>query len=272
MSIPRIDAASLCDIARLAGQRILQLREQNQIDPQRKDDGSPVTLADHASQQIILDGLALLTPAIPVVAEEQDHTEPRAYETYWLVDPLDGTRDFITGNNDFSINIGLIHHGEPHIGVIYAPARDDLFFGAVDQSFRVLAGETTDLMNPKPTTYPPRVVISLRDSKLIPPQSWIDNNLARDVAIKASAYKIALVAAGEADLFIRQSITSEWDTAAGDAILRAQGGRIVTPDGQPLAYNKTQRINGKLAAFRADFDTTRLPSFWYTSSTSKVGI
>lgn len=262
MDFESISATALCDIAQCAGRRISELREQNLLDPQRKDDGSPVTVADHASQQIILDGLALLTPTIPVIAEEQDHTTIPSHETYWLVDPLDGTRDFITGRDDFSVNIGLIHQGIPIVGVIYAPARDDLVFGSPTQSFRVKQGNRSAIGTKQTTTYPPRLTISLRDAKTQPTEQWKDKGLVRDVAVHASAYKIALVAVGEADLFIRLSVTSEWDTAAGDAIIRAQGGHIVTPDGKALTYMKPDLTNGKLAVFRADFDTSLLAHFW----------
>lgn len=262
MNIPTISSSALCDIARRAGRRILELRKQNLLDPQRKDDGSPVTVADHASQQIILDGLALLTPTIPVIAEEQDHTALQSHETYWLVDPLDGTRDFITGRDDFSVNIGLIHQGVPVVGVIYAPARDDLVFGSPAQSFRIKHGLHTVIDTPPVTTYPPRLTISLRDAKSHPTDLWQAQGLVREVAVHASAYKIALVAVGEADLFIRLSVTSEWDTAAGDAIIRAQGGHIVTPDGKALTYMKPDLTNGKLAVFRGDFDTSLLRHFW----------
>lgn len=260
--IEDISAPVLCNIARKAGGRILELRDQDLLAPQRKGDGSPVTAADLASQELIIEGLSILTPDIPVIAEEQDHSALPDYETYWLVDPLDGTRDFLTGLIDFSVNIGLVHQGVPVLGVIYAPARDDLVFGSPRETFRKRCGTLIGIDKNQITNYPPRLTISIRDSGKRPTQAWKDSGLVRDVAIHASAYKIALVAAGEADLFLRIGVTSEWDTAAGDAILRAQGGHILTPDGTPLTYGKPGLTNGKLAAVRADFDTSLLPQFW----------
>ncbi|MDD3182899.1 MAG: 3'(2'),5'-bisphosphate nucleotidase CysQ [Alphaproteobacteria bacterium] len=272
MNPKMISASALCELAHRAGQRILHLRDQNLLNPQRKDDGSPVTEADLASQKIILEGLSRLTPSIPVIAEEQDHAdEPTNHQTYWLVDPLDGTRDFLTGRDDFSVNMGLVHNGVPVIGVIYAPARDDLVFGSPEQSFRILKSTQTSIMVPRATIYPPRLTISLRDAKTQPTDVWKDKGLVRDIAVRASAYKIALVAVGEADLFIRMSVTYEWDTAAGHAILNAQGGHVITPDEKPLTYMKPNLTNGKLAACRSDFDLSRLDQFWDdpVGSTSK---
>ncbi|MGE4351466.1 MAG: 3'(2'),5'-bisphosphate nucleotidase CysQ, partial [Bdellovibrionales bacterium] len=244
------------------GERILQIRADDSLETQRKADGTPVTRADHASQETILAGLAILTPDIPVIAEEQDHKTCVDYPTYWLVDPLDGTRDFITGRNDFSVNIGLIRDGVPVAGLVYAPARDDLVFGAIgEEGFRRLQGTQTPLA-PPPTRQPPRLTISVRDSHKAPLDEWQRQGRIENYAIHASAYKMTLVAVGEADLFLRLSVTSEWDTAAGHAILNAMGGRVITPDGHDLAYGKKERRNGCLAAMRGDAEICLADQFW----------
>lgn len=256
-----INPKDLCDTAFRAGSRILQLREQNLLNTERKDDGSPVTCADHESQAIILQDLHRMFPNIPVIAEEQDHSLSSNHETYWLVDPLDGTRDFITGNIDFSVNIGLIHQGHPVVGIIYAPARNDLFYGSPEHRLRIKDGVRQEIL-PAANHNPPRLTLSLRDAEKNPIEKWLAQGLISQYAVHASAYKMALVAVGEADLFLRTSVTREWDTAAGEALLRAVGGRVITPDGADLAYNKSDRRNGDLAAFRAGFDASILKSLW----------
>ena len=258
-------AAELSAIAQLAGKKILEVRAGRDLDLQSKADGSPVTRADHASQAAILEGLARLTPDIPVIAEEQHGSHlAHAHDTYWLVDPLDGTRDFITGHNDFSVNICLVVNNAPAVGVIYAPARDDLMFGTSGNIYRIVQGNKKTITSASVASHaiqPPRLVISIRDAKKNPTEQWLAAGHISSCSIRASAYKILLVAAGEADLFIRTGITSEWDTAAGDAILRALGGQILMPDGTPLTYNKPNLANGALLAFRQDFDRVQLPHF-----------
>lgn len=266
MILPEGFASSLCLIAREAGDRIMAVREGRDLDLERKDDGSPVTRADHASQAVILEGLRRLTPDIPIIAEEQKGSHlPHSHTTYWLVDPLDGTRDFITGHNDFSVNIGLVVDNVPYAGLIHVPARDDMMYGGPDAVFRILKGKKTPVTRQSAAakTPPlPRLVISIRDAKKNPTEEWLAKGHIATCNIHASAYKIMLVAAGDADIFVRTGITSEWDTAAGDAILRAVGGRIFTPDGTPLAYNKPGLANGLMIAVRADFDPAKLSLYW----------
>jgi 3'(2'),5'-bisphosphate nucleotidase len=259
-----INSEALCELALRAGACILALRKDNLLHPERKDDGSPVTCADHEAQAIILEGLAKIAPSVPAIAEEQDHSQPRTHETYWLVDPLDGTRDFLTGRNDFSVNIGLVHQGVPIIGVIYAPARDDLFCGTPEACWRIKNGIRTDVASTR-SHQPPRLVISVRDAKKNPIDSWLATGLIESYAVHASAYKMALVAAGEADLFLRTSVTSEWDTAAGDAILRSIGGKVLTPERERLAYGKLDLINGNLVGIREDFDWKILKNLGFSA-------
>lgn len=246
-------AQQLCAVTRKAGERILQLRDQGNIFSSSKIDGSPVTCADHESQAILLEGLRQLTPDIPVIAEEQDHSNSPTNNasTYWLVDPLDGTRDYISGRNDFSVNVGLIHNGRPVFGIVYAPARDDLVCGGLSvEIFRVYNGVTSQLL-PISASTPPRLVVSVRDERKNPLEQWLAHGIIAQAMVYASAYKLALVATGEADLFLRTSVTFEWDTAAGDAILRALGGVLLTPEGHPLAYNKPRMVNGSFIAYSA---------------------
>lgn len=167
------------------------------------------------------------------------------------LDPLDGTRDFIRGRNDYSINVGLIVDHVPCFGIVFAPARDDLFHGG-------LAGRAfSETAKPSPRSHlrpltTPDLLISLRDARSNPVDVWQAAGHVGKVMVHASAYKLALLAAGGGDLLLRTSVTYEWDTVAGDAPVRVRGGRLMTPDGTTLAYGKERRTNGPYIAFTGD--------------------
>lgn len=253
-------ADALCAVIRRAGSAALSVRDQDRLSTQPKADGSPVTCADHESQSIILQGLLDITPGIPVIAEEDVTQESlsHTHDTYWLVDPLDGTRDFITGRDDFSVNMGLIRDGIPVFGLVYAPVHDDLVYGGTDfGAFRLFKSETTELVNEHARHTPPRVTLSIRDAKKNPIEKWVQDQVVSDILVHASAYKLALVATAQADFFLRTSVTYEWDTAAGDAILRALGGWLITPDGLPLGYRKKGLENGSFIATLGTIDEVK---------------
>lgn len=259
-------AQKLCALARVAGRIIMEIRERGFMATECKTDGSPVTHADHEAQALIVAGLKALTPEIPVIAEEQiKKISPLSAPACWLVDPLDGTRDYISGGNEFSVNIGLLVEGQPVLGLIYAPAQDDLFYGDAQTAFREKDGhheKLADLMKEVQPPGKPRLITSRREAKRLPIPCWIDEGHIAEWRICSSAYKLGLLAAGEVDLFIRTGLTFEWDTAAGDAIIRAVGGRIITPGGAPLAYGKPEMKNGAFLSFRPDFDESTLPLFY----------
>jgi 3'(2'), 5'-bisphosphate nucleotidase len=258
-------AAFLQALAREAGGRIMAHRAAATENTKRKLDGSPVTAADHEAQQIIIAGLAALTPDIPVVAEEKVNPQSLAESgTYWLVDPLDGTLAFVQGERDFSVNIGLIVNGEPVLGVIYAPAYDDMFYGEPGTVSRVKKGVTTQLQAATEVKAPEMVslITSRREARKLPIADWQREGFIGEWRICSSAYKFGLLAAGAFDLFIRTGLTFEWDTAAGDALVRAVGGSVMVTATDKLVYGKPDFRNGNFIAHGASFDAGRLPEFF----------
>jgi 3'(2'), 5'-bisphosphate nucleotidase len=237
------DQALLALAARLseqAGAAILAVRAHG-FAVERKDDQSPVTEADRAAEAIIVAGLRAATPDFPVIAEEEvaagriTAPAPR----FWLVDPLDGTREFAAGKDDFVVNIGLVRDGAMALGVVFIPALDELFTGIVGVGAwkRGRSGEAAIH-----TRTPPDDGLTVVASRLHGDNARLDAFLAgRRVARTlnyGSALKFCRVAEGEADLYPRFGRTMEWDTAAPQAVLEAAGGRVVTTDGAALRYGK----------------------------------
>ncbi len=219
----------------------------------RKDDCSPLTAADLASHRCIIDGLHALTPDIPVLSEESrdfDIANRREWSTLWLVDPLDGTREFIKRNGEFTVNIALIADGVATFGVIQQPVSGVLWHGALGGgAFRREGDEEIPIRVRAPATMPLRVAASRshRDART---QALLDA-LPDSVAIACgSSLKFCRIAEGGIDLYPRFGPTSEWDTAAGQAILEAAGGSVVDPRGRPLRYNlRDTLLNGDFLAF-----------------------
>lgn len=233
-----------------------------------KADESPVTAADHAAEAVILHGLAERAPGIPVVAEEEAAAGriPEVGDRYFLVDPLDGTREFVDRGTDFTVNIGLIEHGRPTLGVIYAPARGLLVWGDVGEGHAWRADRPAGGTASTPRTIHVRACESgpcaLSSSRQIneATQAWLDHAGAGSRTGVGSSLKFALLASGEADVYPRPAPTMEWDTCAGDAILRAAGGRTLDLDGNDLAYGKPGFLNpGFLAT--GGYDPAPLRSF-----------
>ena len=222
-----------------------------------KQDGSPVTLADQEAEKVISATLLKLAPEIPMVGEEAveaGHMPDISSGTFWLVDPLDGTKEFITGGGDFTVNIALMKDFKPVMGIIYVPTKETLYFGADGKAF--MAGR--DGIEKKISVrQPPAEGITVVASKRHgDPEAMDDFLRGRKVALMknyASSLKFCALAAGEADLYPRLAPTSEWDTAAGEAILRAAGGRVETLDGKPLPYGKkdVKFLNPKFVAYAA---------------------
>ncbi|ODP38116.1 3'(2'),5'-bisphosphate nucleotidase CysQ [Sphingomonas turrisvirgatae] len=216
-----------------------------------KHDGSPVTAADRDGERVILDGLQAVVPEIPIVAEEEAAAGrvPEVGPAFFLVDPLDGTKEFIKRGTDFTVNIGLIEHGVPTMGVVYAPARDQLYWGDVTAGTAFTAprlphGETGDAtpLAVRPCETNPRAVASA--SHCTPQtEAWLADAGVQERVSIGSSLKFVLIASGAADVYPRPAPTMEWDTAAGDAILRAAGGRVLDLDGAPLRYGKARFFN-----------------------------
>ena len=229
-------------LSQRAGSVIMEFYNgDNQV--RAKSDGSPLTLADSASEKIILKGLEEFASGVPVVSEENEHSHSiKPPNEYFLVDPLDGTKEFIKmdGKGSFTVNIALIEDGFPTLGVIYAPGLNRMFYGskllgAFEDGESIFAREV-----PKSGSV---AVASLshRDAKT---NYWLKENRIKKTISIGSSLKFCLLACGEADIYPRFGPTMEWDTAAGQAILESAGGRVENLDGTQLAYGKERFVNG----------------------------
>ena len=207
-----------------------------------KADSSPVTAADEAGEAVILAGLRELTPDLPIVAEEAvargELPEVAGGRPFWLVDPLDGTKEFISRNGEFTVNVGLVEGGQPILGVVLAPARGLAWWGARGQgACRREAGAASAIrVRPRPARG--AVAVASRSHRDAATDAWLAAQGITETVSAGSSLKFCLVAEGRADVYPRFGPTMEWDTAAGDAVLRAAGGRVATVDGAPLAYLK----------------------------------
>lgn len=240
----------LAATARQAGAQILQLYEAG-CGVSDKPDLSPVTEADLAAEAIILAALAEYAPGVPVVAEEACAAGrvPEVRDRFFLVDPLDGTRDFVARGRDFTVNIALVEHGLPRLGVVQVPIGGDLYAGVVGAgAWRERAGERRPIGVRRP---PAAGLVALVSKAHFTPGTtpFLDRVGATERRGVGSSLKYCLIAAGEADLSARDGPTSEWDTAAGHAVLAAAGGRMETLDGAPLTYGKPGFVNPGLVAW-----------------------
>lgn len=225
---------------------------------QTKQDESPVTAADHAAEAIILRHLAQAAPGVPIVAEEQVAAGkiPKVGDRYFLVDPLDGTKEFIQKRGDFTVNIALIREGVPELGVVYAPARCRLFAGDVRARRALRSEQSPDEDKRAPTTgihvrTPPRdglTVVASRSHLNAETDQYLRRLKVANLVSVGSSLKFCLVAAGEADIYPRLGPTMEWDTAAGHAVLSAAGGTVVHVDGSPFGYGKPEFRNPSFIA------------------------
>ncbi len=230
--------------AREAGEAILEIVRRG-FDVEHKQDSSPVTEADRAAELIILAALAKAAPGVPIIAEEEVAAGriPAHGDTYFLVDPLDGTKEFVRGGDDYTVNIGLIVNGIPHLGVVFAPATEQLHAGIVGEGAWL-----EDLSNriPISTRKPGSELVAVASkSHFNQPTADYLCEAAKDCGYVGigSSLKFCIVAEGRADIYPRLSPTSEWDTAAGHAVLLAAGGRVDGPDGEPLGYGKRAFLN-----------------------------
>ena len=260
-------APDITTIAVRAGAAILEIYGQT-IEVMHKADDSPLTQADLASHRIIQQALDQLTPDIPVLSEESadiDFSGRSAWHTYWLVDPLDGTKEFVNRNGEFTVNIALIHEHRPVLGVVHVPVSGVSYTGIVGTGATRQDGDGPEqaIRVRKPCAAPMTVVGS--HSHANPALSAHLERLGEyELVSMGSSLKFCLLAEGKADFYPRLGPTSEWDTAAAHAVVLAAGGRIVTLDGDPLQYNtKDSLLNPEflviaddsrdwLSAFRAE--------------------
>lgn len=246
----------VCDISREAGRAILEIYASGDFEVSSKSDASPLTAADLAAHNIIVAGLTELTPDLPVLSEESQQISferRKTWRRYWLVDPLDGTKEFIGKNGEFTVNIALIEDGAPVLGVVYVPVKDVLYFA--------LQGKTTYARRLENAVLMDIHVRSMRDRELAKqPLTIVASRRHGGEALAGcierltdhfpdlgtinmgSSLKICLVASGVADLYPRLAPTCEWDTAAAQAVVEAAGGAIVDINYQPLRYNQKEAL------------------------------
>ncbi len=245
-------------IAKAAGQKIIEFHGSEKLKVQTKADKSPVTAADLAAHQIILEGLTKLSRDLPILSEEAANiswAQRRDWETYWLVDPLDGTKEFIKGNGEFTVNISLVEHRKATLGVVYAPIKDWMYSGCVGHGAEKISAGRQEAINARNITASGESVkiVASRSHNSEKLDSWLEalaENFPRQVRVSmGSSLKLCLIAEGKADIYPRFTPTSEWDTAASHAILSAAGGRVVDLDHKELAYNgKESLINPNFIA------------------------
>jgi 3'(2'), 5'-bisphosphate nucleotidase len=230
-------------VVRDAGRAILDIYH-SEFSVSYKDDSSPLTEADRLSHDILLRALRDISPGIPVCSEEgsaRPYRERKGWSEFYLVDPLDGTKEFIKRNGEFTVNVGLIRQGVPILGVIYAPVTDTLYFSSEGEgSWKQIgreAPEKISVMNAPRTEG--IIVVSSRSHGSEDLEAFLAKLKVREKISAGSSLKFCLVAEGKADIYPRFGPTWEWDTAAGHAILLEAGGRVTTPDGlAELSYNK----------------------------------
>ncbi|TIS57532.1 MAG: 3'(2'),5'-bisphosphate nucleotidase CysQ [Mesorhizobium sp.] len=214
----------------------------------QKSDSSPVTEADRESEKIILAGLRAAFPGIPCVAEEEASAgvvAPDLGDAFFLVDPLDGTKEFVNRRTDFTVNIALVRAGVPEIGVVFAPCTGRFFSGRPGKAESIEINDDYQIVGRRPISVragsAPLTIVASRSHNTPETEAYIRSVGAAELVSVGSSLKFCLVASAEADVYPRFGRTMEWDTAAGDAVLRAAGGMTRTLDGKPLAYGKRKQ-------------------------------
>jgi 3'(2'), 5'-bisphosphate nucleotidase len=262
-------AAAACEIARNAGKAILDVYAHADTiagkNIAHKADSSPLTLADLSAHQVIAPALALLTPHIPVVSEEDDasHAHRNARGEFWIIDPLDGTKEFIARNGQFTVNIALVRQGAPVLGVVYAPVLDELFWSEPDLNSSAETGASVNMRALSHIENQTHIIrVSTRQLQLGKPvrvlasrnhmneqtQEFIRALGAHELVQAGSSLKFCRIAQGQADCYPRLGPTCEWDTAAAQAVLEAAGGFVRTLNDERLLYGKSEVLNPSFVA------------------------
>lgn len=244
MSIDHLDELlpSVTKLAQMAGDKILAIYN-SEFSVDFKTDASPLTAADLAAHRCIVSGLAEIAD-FPVISEESA-TIPFAtrstWTTYWLVDPLDGTKEFIKRNGDFTVNIALIHRHKPVLGVVQVPARQQCYFAAQGVgAFKQTEGQPSHPIKAKSKSGDPLIVAGSLSHKTEELASYLRNLPEHQLISIGSSLKFCLVAQGSADIYPRMGLTSEWDTAAAQCVVEQAGGSVIDISGEPLEYNKKE--------------------------------
>jgi 3'(2'), 5'-bisphosphate nucleotidase len=245
-----------------AGDRIMEIYEADDFEVKAKSDDSPVTAADEAADALISAQLRAAFPDLPLVTEEQSGSHDQQVSSFLIVDPLDGTKEFIQRRGDFTVNIAWVEDGVPLRGVVYAPAKGRLFYTDADGASVEESGpfdpEETGPVMPIRVRIPDNgalFVVASKSHRDAATDAYIGKYAVEDMKSAGSSLKFCLVATGEADLYPRLGRTMEWDTAAGDAVLRGAGGHVIRfEDHAPFAYGKPGFANGFFIAHAPGVD------------------
>ena len=245
-----------------AGDKIMEIYESPDFEVKSKSDQSPVTEADEAADALISAGLRAAFPEATLITEEQAASHALTAKTFLIVDPLDGTKEFVQRRGDFTVNIAYVEDGVPLRGVVYAPAKGRLFYTRADgvavEETGPFAKDTVGALREISVSQPDNgalMVVASKSHRDAATDAYIGKYAVKDMTSAGSSLKFCLVATGEADLYPRLGRTMEWDTAAGDAVLRGAGGHVVRFDTQqPLAYGKTGWDNPFFIAFAPGVD------------------
>ncbi|MGD8778972.1 MAG: 3'(2'),5'-bisphosphate nucleotidase CysQ [Ignavibacteria bacterium] len=247
MKLNNIDISEIVGIAQKAGEKILEVYGRNDFKINIKDDNSPLTIADQLSHQMILEELNKLDSNIPVISEEGKDIkfeERKDWEMFWLVDPLDGTKEFINRNGEFTVNIGLIENNLPVLGVIYVPVSGVIYYGTVGAGAWKRTRNEREKIKVKSKDFNDGLtVVQSRSHSGEEEEKYYSKFKIKETISRGSSLKICMLAEGKADLYFRGGKTWEWDTAAGHAILKAAGGNIFTKEKKELLYNKESLKN-----------------------------
>jgi len=227
-------------LAEEAGRAILEVYASD-FEVQSKDDDSPLTQADLAAHHCIVAGLEALTPGMPIISEESGLPEFEVrsqWERYWLIDPLDGTREFVNRNGEFTVNIALIDNQNPVFGVVHVPIQEKTYLGCEGYGAeRRNADGSRETIKVSDTSSSPVRIVGSRSHRGASLDAYLENLGECDVIPMGSSLKFCVIAEGGADLYPRLGLTSEWDTAAAQAVVEQAGGKVVTLDGKPMKYN-----------------------------------
>ncbi len=245
-----------------AGRAIMEIYNADDFEVKTKSDESPVTIADETADKIIYDGLSKAFPGVVIVTEEQSDTHTASADTFLIVDPLDGTKEFIHKRGDFTVNIAYVEKGIPTLGVVYAPAKDRLFItdenGVSFEETGPFADDTVGTRHAISVTNPDQeklIVVASKSHRDQATDDYINKYNVADMRSAGSSLKFCLVATGEADIYPRLGRTMEWDTAAGQAVLQGAGGKVVRFDNhEPLTYGKNIFENPFFIAYAPGID------------------
>jgi len=227
-----------------AGQAILKVYATD-FDVQSKDDESPLTQADLASHNRIVAGLQALTPDIPIISEEDGlpaFAERSLWQRYWLIDPLDGTKEFVHRNGEFTVNIALIDAHRPIFGVVHVPVQGKTYIGCEGHGAELRDNGSVTAIHVAETSSQPLRIVGSRSHRGSSLDAFLDKVGESDMLPMGSSLKFCVVAEGRADIYPRLGPTSEWDTAAAQAVVEQAGGKVLELDGEPLSYNAKEDI------------------------------